>query len=357
MNKTIKELYGLDPVGAKNWAKATPQECPDTQLIHGIELEIENASADWVVAGMRVVRDESLRNNGLEFVTSPMTYSNMYHVLNTFFSKAPDINANCYSDRTSIHVHTNCLDLTPDQLATVCLLYQVFERLLYNFAGGERDKNIFCVPWSQANLTYNLINKIKSCNHTSRDWHKYTGLNLIPLFEQGSIEWRHMPGTNDINRIMIWLALIGSIYAYARTHSCEQAENMFAKLNTTSEYRTALESVFGKYTDHLRTGDYEQCIEDGVLHLKYALLTPSNSQKNNIDMNELIPPPHGEVEGAFAAHHRRVARAADVAVPRQFNWQPAPPARDPRGVRLANGNNELQAILDQLNAGIPVEER
>lgn len=276
-DKTVAQWLGKGDVPKKNFPKALPLDAADPQLVYGVELEIEHTRmAEWEVPGITAVADGSLRHNGMEYITEPMTFSNLGYCLGTFFGKAK-VTAENYSERCSVHVHTNCLDLTFDQLSTVCLLYQTFERLLYTYIGHDRDKNIFCVPWSETNLTYNIINHIKTQQQTKlKQWQKYTGLNLLPLFTQGTIEWRHMHGHHDGARILEWCNLIGSIYQYARTHTFDNTKAMILQLNTNSQYTGALESVFGRFTGVLRSPEMEQKLEDGVLDVKYALLGDLN---------------------------------------------------------------------------------
>ncbi len=160
----IAEKMGLAPnVGHYVYPRVTSIPTPDPSLLYGVELEIENTDSDLAVPGMRAVEDGSLRNNGWEFVTQPMTLSNPNHCLSSFFDGRGFSDEN-YSERCSVHVHTNCLDLTFSQLAAICMLYQVFEGVLFNFIGNDRDKNIFCVPWSETNLSYRTVNRIEEAN-------------------------------------------------------------------------------------------------------------------------------------------------------------------------------------------------
>lgn len=136
MSATIRELTGVPEPKVYTNSKAIPLHAADPQLLYGLELEIENVP-NWdelVVAGMSSVEDGSLRNDGREFLTAPSTYSVVCNTLERFFERAK-LTDNNYSERCSIHVHANCQDLTTDQLSGLCMLYQVYERLLYMFVG------------------------------------------------------------------------------------------------------------------------------------------------------------------------------------------------------------------------------
>lgn len=277
----IQKLYELPTPKIYTTSKAVPLHNPAPQLLYGIELEIENCQHDMAVNGMEQTTDGSLRNNGLEFITRPMTYSHMHYVLEMFFRKNKLSDAN-YSERTSVHVHTNVLDLTLSQIAAIALVYQVFEGVLFNWIGHDRRKNIFCVPWADTTLSYRTVQRLGN-NDTNplHDWQKYTALNLKPIQAQGSIEWRHMEGNCDLSRIMTWCRLIGHIYQFATSADLKTVQGVFMNLNTTSQYLGALQQVFRDDHQVLRCNGYEQLLEDGVLDMKYSLINPLNTTTIN----------------------------------------------------------------------------
>lgn len=289
-SKTIADIYGHVPVTPYVSGKALPIHNPCPTLLYGLELEIENCDPAWATAGWAAVEDHSLRNSGWEFVGKPMTYSVQYHALQTFFNKnkpklivddhgMPTLDSN-YSDRTSIHVHTNCQNITTEQLSSICLIYQVFEKLLFNFIGNDRNKNIFCVPWHETQLSYRIINNLEKGDVLPvRRWQKYTALNLLPLQDKGTIEWRHMHGNADLVFISNWLKLIGRIYAFALANSIKDIKNMFVNLNTSSMYNRSMDMVFGPEADLLRIPGFEYVLEEGVLEMKYSLLDLDKKKK------------------------------------------------------------------------------
>lgn len=276
--KTIAEILGVPypkVYAYKAEPKIPPQDhIPAPNLLYGVELEIENCIGNMQVAGMRVETDGSLRNNGLEFITEPMELQHLIRCLTAFFAKN-GLSDNNYSERTAIHVHTNCTDLIPTQVASICVIYQVFEKVLFNFIGNDRASNIFCVPWSETTVSYQTVTRMVECRmERLRDWYKYTALNLAPLLTFGTVEWRHMAGTYDLPRILLWCQLIGSIFAYARKYTNEDVLNLVINLNTTSQYHNVIDAVFGQYAKHLKNPGYEMLIEEGVLNMKYALAKP-----------------------------------------------------------------------------------
>lgn len=262
------------------------KECADPSLLYGLELEIEKCTSKNIetrISGFEIKVDGSLRNNGYEFVTLPMNFGALETKLPVFFEKH-GFKASNYSDRCSVHVHANCMDLTLEQVKTICLLYQVFEDLFFEFCGQERHNNIFCVPWNQTNNTHALLNDFQT---KLGRWQKYTALNILPLKTFGTIEFRHMGGEYEVSKILTWLNLIGSLFAYARKNTFEKALKDFCELNTTSHYTSKLQEVFGPWSDYLMAPNYEYIVSQGILNMKYSLLT--DTRKNYTQqINEIL---------------------------------------------------------------------
>jgi len=265
----IRDLYGMAAATPKNYSKVVPQNTPDPLLLYGLELEIENVPNwdDMCVPGMESKADGSLRNNGREFITKPMTFSNLWYCLERFFDKNKLSEAN-YSERCSIHVHTNVQDLEWEQVQTLALVYQVVERLLFKWIGHDRDSNIFCVPLHQTNITHQRFGQ-SPAELPFRRWEKYTALNFLPMATLGTVEWRHMNGHCDFTRIMTWCTLIGHIFAYTRNNPYNEVKDFIVSLNTTSAYEHFLGMVFGANMREFQGMQAE--LEDGVLDVKYSL--------------------------------------------------------------------------------------
>lgn len=348
---TVLKLLGLPPVKPYTNSKATPMLAADPSLLMGLELEIEGVRDDpseLYVPGMYGTEDNSLRTTdvgrGWEFITKPATFSVTAYILETFFKKAALSQEKNYSERCSIHVHANVQDLTPSQLKSVCLLYQVFERLFYSFAGHDRDSNIFCVPWAETTITHKLIDNLLDQNLKSlRQWQKYTGLNLIPTQTQGTIEFRHLPGTCDLPRILDWLNMIGCLFSTARNIPFEEIKTFITSVNTTSEYKELVRRVFQQWERVFNMPSMETQLEEGVLDVKYMLAA---SHKKGVKVptmvfDDLLPREGGMDAPAWldAAEQRqredaiRLQQMVRAAQPGAVNWVDiqlrgeAPPAR------------------------------
>lgn len=290
MTKTIAQLLGLPAVKAYQVNKLlnVPATGADPSLIYGVELEIEGLDGifqDRCVSGISAHEDGSLRNSGYEYITAPMCHRELMYVLNQFFLKNKFRDAN-YSERCSTHVHANVQDLTPEQVKTILVVYMVFERLLFSWIQGDRYNNIFCVPLHETRATFDVVvnGDVNDWVGRWKNWEKYTAINLLPMFSLGTIEFRHMGGTCDLERINTWTTIIGKMFAWARTHSLDETINVLKVLNTTSQYQAILTQIFGEVAPALRNNTFIQDMEAGVLMLKYGC---SNSKKKKEESPQL----------------------------------------------------------------------
>ena len=248
----------------------------DKSSLFGIEVEVENlpdapgASPFWALTD-----DGSLRNYGREYISRPIRGTQIEYALKLLFGrlKAYDYK---FTPRCSIHVHCNARTMTPAQLHNMMLIYLIFEKVLFKFVGQDREKNIHCVPIGDSSIL-NRLSDIIFARASPGDWMKYTAVNLVPLNEKGTIEFRHMHGTDDIGKIMAWINIILKMKLYAYKTDVEQVKNEIFQLNSNSLYRQFAVKVFGEYANALVDGiqysDFSTFMEDGVVKAKKSFAT------------------------------------------------------------------------------------
>lgn len=225
----------------------------------GIEVEVEN-----VFKTSRIERvsensylwnnteDGSLRNNGREFVSIPIKSENYRMALTklyTTFKKDKHCIGYEFTDRTSVHVHVNALDMTPEQIKVFILAYLYMEPILYNYVGDGRRTNIFCVPIKESgffsalpSILQHLADKGDISYFIGR-WRKYTGFNLLPLSSRGTIEFRHMKGTDNLEYLFGWIDAILYLKRYAMAVKLSDFQDNICSVNTTSEFVALAESI------------------------------------------------------------------------------------------------------------------
>lgn len=248
------------------------KEVVELSPVIGIEVEMENIP-NWVaVPGWTPKEDNSLRNCGVEYVSLPIPFCAVKTALNLLFEKLAPKNPE-FSKRTSIHIHLNALDLYQEEIYKFILLYCIFEKCLYKFVSSERKRNIFCVPLYHTAVGSNIKCLYDKENFITIPWYKYLGLNLKSLQQYGTIEFRHLQGTNDIDLIFSWVELIVSLYHFSKSLTKEELEFKVNSLNTTSQYAQFLFSVFPNCSTYLTTNrEYPADMATGISFVKSDIL-------------------------------------------------------------------------------------
>lgn len=187
---------------------------PHPRTSVGIEVEVEGIQGrdSWPFRWWTVKHDGSL-SNGLEFVTEPVWGTAITEALNEMselFKEEPPY----LSFRTSVHVHVNVLDMEPSELEHFIKLYLFYEPALFRLHNDwNRYENIFCVPAKKSVRIQDAYAKLirdvgrGSCrpNYVSS---KYAALNPNSVSNFGTLEFRHMGGSADMDRVSQWINIL-----------------------------------------------------------------------------------------------------------------------------------------------------
>lgn len=193
----------------------------------GVEVEAEGVKATkglnrnlWATK-----TDGSLRDNGQEFVTVDGLVGQ--HLFDAIHNICDVAKANKYTDgypRAGIHIHLDCTDLNVEdrQLQRLVTNYMLVEHLLFDFCGNWRRDCGYCVPYDTGKNDFDIIGRAlsaKDVGDSSKSnarvlfshMSKYQSLNLRPLIDLGTVEFRTLPTTFDVDRILLWINIILSI--------------------------------------------------------------------------------------------------------------------------------------------------
>lgn len=201
---TIAHMFGLDP-SHLNSAR---------EFYAGVECEIESVKEQDEFEGFSCTEDGSLRNHGVEYISIPLERDKLVQCFTDLHATIEFYNPEeAFSSRTSTHVHINCRALEPEQTKTLVLLYALYEDFFFAMVEQNRRGNIHCVPLTETHLPGNYAMPIeKLCGR----WHKYTALNILPLQKLGTVEFRHLQGTNDVVLFGEWLMLLENLWKLAQ---------------------------------------------------------------------------------------------------------------------------------------------
>jgi hypothetical protein len=264
----------------------------------GVEIEIEGCEPDHGMASRRMLaahlsspstlagvwqvkRDGSLRNNGLEYVTVPIHASSLEFILTQLYAYLRQSYPTCdFSDRCGIHIHTDCTGMSAQNLLDFLKLYIIFENPIFNFIGEERKGSNFCVPLHnfQPSRWFDhtqLSNERILHNIPSLDQAKYSALNPCRLVDLGTLEFRHLEGTWDVQRVVTFASIIQRMKYYAMSSgNSQRIEEFITTANTISNFDQFTREVFSpQYFEHIIPNEYDlKEIEAGVSQAKKFLM-------------------------------------------------------------------------------------
>ena len=176
----------------------------------------------------------------MEF-TIPILYGNIEVALENLISNLEHYKT---SARCSVHIHVNVADLTESQLTTLILVYTIFERFLFEESGRRFNSN-YCVPL-QHQVILPIENELAVVKAVK--FPKYSAIHLFAQTDTGkllgTLEFRHLKGTLDVNYIKNWVYYLVSMHHYAQnTHLNQFKENLY-DMRVSSAYINLFETVF-----------------------------------------------------------------------------------------------------------------
>lgn len=305
--RLVRDVFGnMTPPMAPYTRGVVGMNTTNDSLLCGIELEIENLRdgmgyyADEAGSFWAVEEDGSLRPRGQawEFISGAAPMSHVLAETQHLFRRFGIDEERNYSDRCSVHLHTNVQDWTQQQLASLALVYPVFEGALFQFVnhfkkkeeqGYCRDTNLYCIPWSDCRHNRNFVENLFTNPANVRNWQKYTALNFLPILDKGTVEWRHLHGTCDMEKITIWFNIIGAMMRYCKNTPFEQIVATIQAMNDVSTYQQFFEEVLMRSLPY--NEDYRRLMAEGVINAKYSLINweankdkPKTTKKSSIQM-------------------------------------------------------------------------
>lgn len=257
----ISEMFGITPRNG---------------FLLGCEFELESINdVSWHNGAAcyfaNVTEDNSLRNNGKEFVTKPITaeaaikaHAALFNGQNVYYD---DIDSAC-SDRCSTHIHVNFSDQTEEKTRQFIRLYALVEPLFFKAVDESRQNNIYCVPLSSTHLLkYVFSQGLYSC---VEKWHKYAAFNVKRLSDLGTIEFRHFQATRDTGQFAEWVRMIKALYDFNQTNDVD------ILINDVMMYRLVSQVAGKVYT---RDEIYQLC-EDTLINDTLITLNPTKDLLN-----------------------------------------------------------------------------
>lgn len=180
----------------------------------GIELELEGVS-NIDVGLWNCTEDGSLRN-GCELVCSqPYNGQQLFRAIHNVCEAVNSSEAEG-TWRCSTHVHVDMRDADSNIVKKAILGWAFYEKLMFKCSGFHRYRSNFCPAF--AVVQAQVMNASEAFNYEGSTffseivghWDKYTSLNLLPLSQYGSMEfrisepkWKRSQLLNLVNRFLM----------------------------------------------------------------------------------------------------------------------------------------------------------
>ena len=196
----------------------------------GMELEIEGETlpTEGHLASIRsketaavwaVHRDGSLRGEALEYVlSSPVKPSELEGILKALWDKFSSVGTRMrLSNRCSTHVHVNVSGYKINEITSVIALWTTLEEVLINWCGLDRTTNHFCLPSSQSSTVIRTWGRfLENGALDFPEGMKYSALNLRPIMNFGSVEFRTMRASLTYEPLLDWALFCHALVRYAK---------------------------------------------------------------------------------------------------------------------------------------------
>lgn len=234
----------------------------------GIEIEVEGSrlplcehywinEKDGSLKGLETREYVLAKPSSLDMVKKALDYLDKLYI--TSKTKVDD------SVRAGVHVHVNCQKLTMTQLFTFMALYFTLENVLTKWCGQSREGNLFCLRASDAE---GVLTQIKNGIVTKRwrdtfgrDKLRYAAMNVKALATYGSLEFRAMRGTRDLDLVYLWASvLLGLREKSMEFENPTKIIEQFSVLGPTG----FMKEVLGDNYKHFVCEEQEEMLWEGV---------------------------------------------------------------------------------------------
>ena len=185
-----------------------------------------------------VIRDGSLRNDGIELVSKPVVGHGIDYALHEVENfLAAYSNMQRRSIRTSTHVHVDMSTWRIYELFALPAFYSLFEKVLFTMHSDNRTNNPYCYEITQLSPK-----QARVCSDM-----KYCALNLAPIENQITVEFRHSDFHCDMRTNRRWIQVVCKFMKFAEANK-ESLRDVVVQTVATGDYLKLFHRVMGKST-------------------------------------------------------------------------------------------------------------
>ena len=265
----------------------------------GIEIEVEGKNLPIIDNPYWRTEDDGSLRGGREYIfKKPKALRDVPTILRSLNKGLDAAGAELsFSFRTSVHVHMNVQSLTYQQILNTIYTYLLLEAPLMNFCGEERKGNRFCLRLEDAEGAMDFLNHIfssgeRSLKEIGQDQVRYAAINIEALRKYGSLEFRAMQGTVDVERITTWCTALYNIREFAMSQESPAAIfNMFAKLEAQAFSEKVLKEVTPVFVYPEMVKEIQRSFSLAIdLPFAYSASAGKRKKENQVFVDEWIVP-------------------------------------------------------------------
>jgi hypothetical protein len=204
------------------------------------------------------------------------------------------------SPRAGVHAHINVQQLTEKQLVSFFCLYSVFEDLIVKYCGKEREGNLFCLRLRDAEYLVDFLITIFKNGNLGKlltDRIRYASVNMSSIPKYGSMEFRAMRSTRDMNAIKLWVDML--LMIKDKSLLFNNPSDIITSLSAQGD-EAFLNNIMGQYAEVLHCKNEGQLIREGVRRIQELAFTPIKDVKKKELINVAPPPKRRYIPKAYA---------------------------------------------------------
>src|SRR5690606_4243198 len=173
-------------------------------------------------------------------------------------------------------------------------------------------------------LSTEVVTSAKSVRAIANENYRYSALNLAALRKFGTIEFRHMPGTGDIQKIRNWINLIMCLKQYALIKEELHLKEMPKYFSSTGFMQCAYE-VFKDYTKLLDGPNFQIEIINGIRQAQDIIYRAQLEEISQYIHTQLQGDDYPEGIKAYAKHNKlslgnKTTKQKGKKIPYPYRW-------------------------------------
>ena len=236
-------------------------------------------------------RDGSLRGgmDGQEYIfNQPLPITKVKEELEKFVAHFdPKYVADSFYAGT--HLHVNVQDLTMRELLCYISAYLILENILVKWCGETREGNHFCLRTEDADYLVKLLRNMV-LNDSSLNFDpdlRYSSMNIMSVCKFGSLEFRALNSSLDVERMMTWATVLHNIKKQAIIY--KTPANLVSSVSNEGYEHFARNMLTEKYADLFLKGEWFKSVRKGILYAQdFAFAKDWNEINLNIFKKNFI---------------------------------------------------------------------